>query len=322
MYAFWNPSANGVLPNTVENDARAEEIMQGLSEKGLSQGIGTSGDLVDVPFEELISAVGGAETQQNIAVINTWFNQLRNNAMAVMIAQFRHGIRNYVQADNRSVIAALRNITVQSKTMLDFMINFVGKDVKLPLRFHTVELSSADYGMDPEDNYTEAQTGTYHTLQTLGGNQAWRTFGMYTEDSPVLRRYLRFVDFQARRLGIRLVYCPKTVNHLDEIGAPVRPVWRRDGHNVVREIQTGNHAMLYVGLAFDYDAFRTLGVVETEVQPGQVPYSPLDTNFSPIIVSNLHPILCVLNTLGSFALCKIYYKALRTPVRSSPAAQS
>lgn len=323
MYSLWSSPIVGHLSSSrIEDDANIEAILAALVENGLGLQIGANMAMRVVDAEQSYSSLGGAENRQNQATTMAWLGQLKNTAEMLVGSQFRNRIREYVQADNRSVQSALRNIPpTDIRQQFDFITKFVGKDIKQPIRYHTILPDTVNYGEDPELIYSEEQTGTFHTLQRIGNAETWRTWGMYIEDTPASRRYIRYVDFKARQAGMRVVYCPKTVNHLDEISNPARPSWDLQGDRVQRSFQDGSIRLLYVALAFDYSVFRGLTTLETTVQPGQTSPDASRVSFSPIFVDNIDYVIRVLSTLGGFSLCKIFYKGFRDSRRSSPPVQ-
>jgi hypothetical protein len=322
-YTLWE--IGGSILNGVDKElnANAAPLAAAVHEHGLKVKPNTDGTFQLIPDAGSLSNVlGGAETDSNLRTLSNYLAGMRNFATSLTRAAFRHSILNHVQDGNRSVESALRNLNPGIQNMLSFMTAFMGKDVKHPLRFMSSSQNSTDYGYDPELIYSDEETGTYHTLQTLGENQAWNTWSTYLEDTPSVRRYLRYIDSIASRNGIRVVYCPKEFNHLDELSTPVRPTWAMDGERVVRQVRSDRYKLLFVSLTFDYGMFRDLTVIETDVQPGQRARAAGQMDFSPIFVDNLNAIVKVLTTLGSFAAWKIYYKDFRNSARSSQAVQS
>lgn len=323
-YNLWDIGGSFAASPNRDVDAQAHILRSAIHQHGLSVQIEHEGGFTVSPDLELqLGPIAGAESEGNLRVLATWINQIMEASRSLTRAQFRDSIRPYVQDGNRSVESALRNLNAGSvASMLDFMLAFIGKDIKLPLRLLNLAQDNTDYGFDPEMSYSEVETGTFHTLQVLGENQSIRTYGVYLEDAPVVRRYLRYIDSLAKPFGMRLVYCPKEFNHLEEISTPVRPTWTRENGQVVRQIHSDRYKLLYVVFTFDYSMFRNSTVVETEVQPGQTPRRGIDMDYTPILVDNLHSIVAVLRNLGSFASCKLYYKDYLNSVRSSQAAQS
>jgi hypothetical protein len=291
--------------------------------EGLKTRVDSDGSVsVTQDLASVVDILGGAETEGNLRTLQQYLGNMRNLMTYTVRAQFAAGIAPFVQSGNRSVESGLRNLNLGVVHMLQFMKSFVGKDIKSPIRFLPLGSNTVDHGRDPDLIYTEEQTGTYHTLQTLGENQAWAAWSTYLEDTPSLRRYIRYVDFLAQRYGMRLVYCPKQFNHMDELASPARPEWQQQGRSVVRRVQTGRYTVLLVSLAFDYGMFRDLTVVESTSQPGQRPRQASQMDYGPIFVDNLPGITKVINTMGAFPTCKIYYKDYRTSTRSSQAAPS
>lgn len=320
--ALWECST--LLHNaTKEENANAISLAAAIHEHGLLVRPNQDGTYqLATDIDSVVGGIGGAESDQNLRMLASWLNNMRNMTHYLTRGMFRNKILPYVQDGNRSVESALRNLNTGISPALTFITQFVGKDVKHPLRFLPMAAGSTDYGQDPNLVYSEEETGTYHTLQVLGENQAWHTWSTYLEDTPSVRRYLRYVDSLARRSGIRVVYCPKEFNHLEEFSTPVRPTWARHGVEVVRQVHSDRYKLLYVSLAFDYNMFRNLSVIETEVQPGQRSRGANNTDYTAILVDNLDSVAKVILTLGSFAACKIYYKDFRTSMRSSQVDQS
>lgn len=320
--ALWENSS--LLHNgTKEENANAIPLIQAIHQHGLKVRPNSDGTFqIADSIDSMTGILGGAETDNNLRNMQNMLNGMRNAMLYIHRAAFKHAITPYVQDGNRSVESAMRNMPTGIGHMLTFMKNFMGKDVKNPLRFFEIAQGSSDYGQDPELVYTDEQTGTYHTLQELGENQAWTTWSTYLEDTPSVRRYIRYVDFLARRFGIRVVYCPKEFNHLDELSTPARPTWTRNGVRMERQVQSNRYKVLFLSLAFDFNMFRELTVVETTVQPGQRMRAANTMDYSPIFVDNLNSIAKVIITLGGFTACKIYYKDFRASTRSSQAAQS
>lgn len=320
--ALWENST--LLHNaTKEENVNAISLAAAIHEHGLLVRPNADGTYqLSTDIDAVVGGIGGAESDQNLRTLASWINGMRNMTHYLIRSMFRSKVLAYVQDGNRSVESALRNMNTGIGPALNFMTQFVGKDVKHPLRFLPIASGNTDYGQDPNLVYTEEETGTYHTLQTLGENQAWSTWSTYLEDTPSVRRYLRYVDFLGRRSGIRVVYCPKEFNHLEEFSTPTRPTWVRQGAEVVRNVHADRYKLLFVSLAFDYAMFRDLSVLETSVQPGQRPRTAASIDYTAIFVDNLDAIAKVIITLGSFAACKIYYKDFRTSTRSSQAAPS
>lgn len=302
--------------------ASANALVEAIHTNGLGLRLNLDGSFETVDSATMTDTLGGAETDNNLRILSNYFNQLRNLAIVITRNQFRENVADYVQSGNRSVESALRNLQNGIPNMLEFLRNFTGKDIKLPVKYLWQAQGQTDYGQDPELTYSDVETGTYHTLQELGTNQMMKTWSTYLEDTPSLRRYLRYVDSLARQFGMRVVYCPKQFQHIEELtNVPARPNWRNDGNRVVRQVQANRFSVLYVSLSFDYGMFADLTTVETEVQPGQRRRTGDTMDYAPIFVDNLAAIVKVLTTIGSFAACKIYYKDYRNSVRSSQAAQ-
>lgn len=302
--------------------ASANALAEAIHTNGLGLRLNLDGSFETVDAAAMTDTLGGAETDNNLRVLSNYFSQLRNLAIVITRNQFRENVVDYVQSGNRSVESALRNLQNGIPNMLEFLRNFTGKDIKLPVKYLWQAQGQTDYGQDPELTYSDVETGTYHTLQELGTNQMVKTWSTYLEDTPSLRRYLRYVDSLARQFGMRVVYCPKQFQHIEELtNVPARPNWRNDGNRVVRQVQANRFSVLYVSLSFDYEMFADLTTVETEVQPGQRRRTGDTMDYTPIFVDNLAAIVKVLTTIGSFAACKIYYKDYRNSVRSSQAAQ-
>jgi hypothetical protein len=306
----------------VGTPASANSLVEAIHANGLGLKINLDGSFTPSPASVCIDALGGAENDSNLRLLTAQMSQLRNLATYVIRQQFRQNVLEYVQSGNRSVESALRNLCTGVNNMLDFLRNFLGKDIKLPVKYLWMSNTSTDYGREPELIYTEEQTGNYHTLQELGQNQAYAGWSTYLEDTPTLRRYLRFIDSVARQSGMRVLYCPKEFNHPDELaGTPTRPNWTQQNGAVVRSIRDQRYKALFVSLFFDYTMFRDLTVIETDAQPGQRPRPANQMDYGPIFVDNLASIVKVLTTIGGFAACKIYYKDYRNSARSSQAAQ-
>lgn len=322
MYPLWNVRSDVFNELTPERIAKVVPLRNALAEHGLKIRIGSNGDFT-TPAEHgpEMETLGGAETENNLRNLQSYLNNMRNFVSYANRAHFSAGIEPFVQSTNRSVQSALRNTSATISSMLSFMKNFMGRDVKNPVRGLELLNGSIDYGRDPELIYTDDETGTVHTLQTLGENQSWVTWSTHLEDTPLLRRYLRYIDFLASRFGIRLVYCPNSVRNLENGIPAVLPSWHTVNGAVVRQVHS-DYRFLYVTLAFDYTMFSGLTVLETEVQPGQRPRAAMQMDYAPIFLDNLAAIVKVCNTLGGFAACKIYYKDYRNSVRSSQAAPS
>lgn len=321
-HALWENSS--LMHNSSrEESANAISLISAIHEHGLLVRPNPDGTFqLASDIDSAVGSLGGAETDHNLRTLQNWLNAMRNASLYIERAAFRSAILPHVQEGNRSVESALRNMQSGVGHMLNFMLQFMGKDVKHPLRFLMYSSATTDYGQDPNLVYTDEETGTYHTLQALGENQAWATWSTYLEDTPTVRRYIRYVDAIARRSGMRVVYCPKEFNHLEELSTPARPTWARHGAEMVRQVQSDRYKLLYVSLAFDYNVFRDLTVIETEAQPGQRYRQASSMDYSPIFVDNLDGIAKVITTLGSFAACKIYYKDFRNSTRSSQADPS
>lgn len=321
-YPIWQINTSVYHELTPERMASAVEFKDLLHVEGLKTRIATDGSLaVTQDLSSEIDTLGGAETEGNLRQLTQYMSNMRNLITYTVRAQFAAGIAPFVQSGNRSVESGLRNLNHGMSHMLTFMKNFMGKDIKSPVKFLALSSSTTDHGQDPELVYTDAETGTYHTLQTLGENQAWQVWSTYLEDTPSLRRYLRYIDHLAKRYGMRVVYCPKQFNHMDELASPARPEWGRNGDLIVRRVQSTRYSVLYVSLAFDYATFRDLTVLESTSQPGQRPRQAAQMDYSAIFVDNLPAVAQVINTIGAFPPCKIYFKDYRNSRRSSPAAQ-
>ena len=322
-YALWELSGSVFQGNVREDNARAQTLLGAIHEHGLKVRPDPNGEFqVAADLDTLMGALSSGETEGNLRLLNNYLSCIRSAGTSIERALFRHNVLPYVQESNRSVDSALRNLNPGITNKLQFMISFVGKDIKHPLRFLEIAKVHSDYGMDPEITYSEAETGTYHTLQQLGSNEQWDTWSAYIEDSPVVRRYLRYIDSLASRYGMRLVYCPKEFTHIDEVITPARPTWNVQGGQARRVIRSDRYKLLYVSLAFDYSMFRDHTILETEAQPGQRARTASSMEYSPIFIDNLGGIAKVLTTLGSFAACKLYYKDFRNSTRSSQAAPS
>jgi len=321
-YPLWNSNTTVFHELTPERLTSAVELKDLIHTEGLKARIASDGSLaVTQDLSTEIDALGGAETEANLRQLQQWMNNMRNLMTYTVRAQFAAGIAPFVQSGNRSVESGLRNLNLGVPNMLGFIRGFMGKDIKHPVKFLGLSASTTDHGRDPDFLYTDEQTGTYHTLQTLGENQAWPVWSTYLEDTPSLRRYIRYVDHLAKRYGMRFVYCPKQFNHMDELGVPARPEWIQQHGQVVRRVQSTRYAVLFVSLAFDYDTFKDLTVLEVESQPGQRPRQAAQMDYGPIFVDNLPSIARVINTIGAFPPCKIYFKDYRNSARSSQAAQ-
>lgn len=319
-YKLWEAGSaifNGI---SSERYGVAAEMPALVHEHGLKLTYSNSWEPIIVPDRDAITNIlGGAETDRNLQSLSNHISHLRQMAAYATRMHFMHAIQEFVPASNRSVQSAIRNINPGIPHYLLFLCNFLGKDIKSPVRFLSSRSTTNDYGQDPSLTYSEEETGTYHTLQVLGDNQQWITYSGYLEDSPVSRRYIRYIDHLAQRFGMRLVYCPKGFDHLEEISEPTAPTIATQGGAVVRTVRADRYKLLFVSLAFDFSMFRDLTVIETEVQPNQPPRSAREMDYAPIFVDNLAGIVRVLTTLGAFNPCKIYYKDFRNSARSSQA---
>lgn len=323
MHTLWEISGSLFTQHNHESNARSEALIEAINTHGLSIRVSTNGHTrVESDLDSLIGTISGAETASAQHHLTAWLQNLRSTAKDITRAQFRHRMLEHVQSDNRSVNAKLRNTECRVLDMLGTIIGLVGREVKLPIRYHSVRAGSTLYGMSEEVQYSESETGNFHTLQTHGRAEQTNYYGMYVEDTPVSRRYLRYVDFLASRFGIRVLYCPKDFQHIEEICQPSLPTWTVVDDQVVRANHHDNFHLLFVALAFDRQMFESLLTVETEAQPGQTPARDSNVDYTPIFVDNLRAIVTVLTTLGSFAACKIYYKHYRTHARLSPADPS
>lgn len=302
--------------------ADVNALVAAIHTHGLGLTVNVDGSFTPCDPSITVDALGGAETDYGLRALTSQINQLRNMATSIVRQQFRQNVQEFVQQGNRSVDSALRNLSYGTNSMLDFLRNFVGKDIKLPVKYLWQSSTQNDHGRDPELVYTEEQTGTYHTLQDLGQNETQNGWSTYLEDTPTVRRYLRFVDHVARQSGMRVLYCPKEFNHLEELTTtPVRPAWNQRDGAVVRAVRDQRYKLLFVSLFFDYQMFRDLTVIETAAQPGQRPRQAINMDYGPIFVDNLAGIVKVLTTIGGFAACKIYYKDYRNFARSLQAAR-
>lgn len=309
----------GTIYSNGTSDVNA--LVSAIHTHGLGLSVNIDGTFTPRDPGVTIDALGGVESDYGLRALTSQLNQLRNLATSIVRQQFRQNVLEYVQQGNRSVDSALRNLSYGTNNMLDFLRNFVGKDIKLPVRYLWQGSTNTDYGRDPELIYTEEQTGNYHTLQDFGSNETQIGWCTYLEDTPTVRRYLRYVDHVARQSGMRVLYCPKEFNHLDELtSTPARPSWNNRDGAIVRSVRDQRYKLLFVSLFFDYQMFRHLTVIETTAQPGQRPRQAAQMDYGPIFVDNLAGIVKVLTTIGSFAACKIYYKDYRNSARSSQAA--
>lgn len=315
-----NDIGGSIYSNGNASDVNA--LVSAIHTYGLGLSVNTDGTFTPQDPGITIDALGGVESEYGLRSLTSQFNQLRNLATTIVRQQFRQNVQEFVQQGNRSVDSALRNLNFGTHNFLEFLRNFVGKDIKLPVKYLWQSSVSYDHGRDPAMTYTDEQTGTYHTLQDLGRNEAHTGWSTYLEDTPTVRRYLRYVDHVARQSGMRVLYCPKEFNHLEELTTtPARPTWNERDGAIVRAVRNQRYKLLYVSLFFDYQMFRDLTIIETTVQPGQRPRQASQMDYGPIFVDNLAGIVKVLTTIGGFAACKIYYKDYRNSVRSSQAAQ-
>lgn len=326
MLPLWNRGSSSFYEPNAEQDERLNNLPSLIAQHGLAVKLGADATHTIVEDHSvLFDQLGGDESASGLSTLSSWISSMRATAAAITRAQFRHKVTPFVQMDNRSVASHLRNMQMDTTVilLLDFLTAFIGKDIKHPLRTLEIKAVQTDYGQDDDLSYSEAETGTYHTLQRLGENSAWRVYSGYLEDSPLIRRYIRYIDFLASRFGMRLVYCPAGVASVDSIPTqPTRPSWSVVDDRVIRTVRDVQHTFLYVSLTFEYNMFSELTVVESSAQPGQRRADANSMDFTPVFVDNLEGIITVLKTLGSFALCKLYYKDFMTHRRSSPAVQS
>lgn len=308
-------------------DHRAAQVLESLGQVGLGTRVNPNGTVhPQSDVDDAFGAISGAETASNLNTLGHWFSYLNTAVDQLNAALFKEKMVPYVQHDNRSVVAAFSRRGGESVNgMLELMMQFVHKDIKHPVRTllhingNDNTIASADYNhfMDDELVYTEAETGTYHTLlSTAHPADRVRTYSVYLEDTPLVRRYLRYIDSMALRHGVRLVYCPKTFDHLEEIAAATKPTWSVVDDRVIRQHRGTRYRALVVSLAFVYDAFSPLTRVETEVQPNQRAREAQSMNYTPVVTEYLDTFVHVLKQLGAFSVCKIYYKGSRTPARS------
>lgn len=283
--------------------------------------ISSTGLSAPVEPNAAFGTIGGQETSHNLSTLGQWVNYLNSSAEQITLGLFREALLPHVQADNRSVQAALTRLSRDRiDNLVSLIVNFVNKDIKHPIRtLGTVSLAGAstDHVCNPEIIYTEEQTGTYHTLLQPGNRaSSIMTWSGYLEDTPLVRRYLRYVDHLASPAGIRVVYCPKVFGAMEDLGSISRPSWNVREGEAVRAVQEGPYKALFVSLAFDYNLFGMLTRVETIVQPDQRFRDCTEMNYGPVVVHYLDSFINVLKQLGAFSTCKIYYKAFRPPVRS------
>lgn len=296
-------------------------IQDSVHEHGLGTQVSSTGLTSPVEPNAAFGAIGGQETSHNLSVLGQWINYLNSSAEQITLGLFREALLPHVQADNRSVQAAFMRLNRDRiEDLISLVVIFVNKDIKHPIRTLAavpLSVSITDHVYNPELTYTEEQTGNYHTLIQPGSRaSSIKTWSGYLEDTPVVRRYLRYIDHLASPVGIRVVYCPKIFEEIEGLGTISRPSWILREGGIVREVQEGPCKALFVSLAFDYNLFGMLTRVETEVQPNQRFRDCTEMNYSPVVVQYLDSFIDVLKQLGAFSTCKIYYRASRPPVRS------
>lgn len=309
------------------DDHTCEQILEALGQSGLGTRVNAQGLTAQTDVDDAFAALGGAETSSNLHALNQWFSHLQQSADYLTRGLFKERMIPYIQHDNRSVVAAIgRSSSTDSVNgMLAFIAGYVHKDIKHPIRTlplqsnngPSVSVSDYNHQLDDDLQYTEAETGTYHTLISRHHPaDRVKTYSVYLEDTPLVRRYLRYIDSIAIRHGVRLVYCPKTFDHLEEVDAVARPTWTCVDDCIIRQHRGTRYRALFVSLAFVYDAFSPLTRVETEVQPNQRVREAQSMTYTPVVVEYLDTFVHVLKQLGAFSVCKIYYKGSRTPARS------
>lgn len=330
-YTLLNSSASAILRTFATNPPNPEltighDILEAIQVNGLGVRIGSAGIAGQTDVDDAFATLGGAETANNLSTLTHWFNYLNVSADQLTRMLFKENLTPFVQHDNRSVIAAFGRSSVSEsvQNMLAFIMSYVGKDIKHPIRTllweQTGQVNSSTYNHTMQSNltYSEEEVGTYPSLLPVE-SQASRvtTYNTYLEDTPLVRRYLRYLDSIATRYGIRVVYCPKSFDNLDDLSSLARPTWRiTEEDQVVRQHRGTRHRALFVSMAFSYETFAPLTVVETEVQPGQTPLSVGSIIYTPVVAEYAGAFVHVLKQLGAFSVCKIYYKGSRTPARS------
>lgn len=332
-HPLYSSTSNTVLRNLssrtlAEGETPAQDVLDAIGRLGVGTRLNADASInANADVADLFAALGGVESQSSLNSLGSMIGQMQNAADALNQALFKERLTPYLQADNRSVQAAFsRRNNTSVAHMLSFILSFVHKDIKHPIRTLAdttgrngtlVSNSTYSHRMDVDLTYSDEETGTYHTL--LNPDQPANsavTWNVYLEDTPLLRRYLRYIDHLASQHGVRLIYCPKTFGHLEELDSVSRPTWAVVGDTMMRQYRgPNNYRALFVSLSFVYAAFSPFTRVETEVQPGQRVRDAESMNYTPVVSEYLDAFVQVIKQLGAFSVCKIYYKASRTPER-------
>lgn len=330
-YTLFNSSAASVLRTFATSPPNPEitlgqDILDSVAANGLGVRVSHTGINGQQDVDDAFAALGGAETASNLNVLGHYFNYMNVSADQLTRLLFKERMTPFVQHDNRSVIAAFGRSSVSEsvQNMLAFILSYVGKDIKHPIRTllweQTGLVNSSTYNHTMQENleYSEEEVGTYPSLLPVGGSASRvTTYNTYLEDTPLVRRYLRYLDYIGSRYGIRVVYCPKSGDNLDDLSSLARPTWRvTDDDKVLRQHRGTRYCALFVSLGFSYEMYSPLTVVETEAQPTQTRQAVNGMVYTPVVAEYAGAFVHVLKQLGAFSVCKIYYKGSRTPARS------
>jgi hypothetical protein len=275
------------------------------------------------PHPEVVSQMAGQDNSGTLSTMRQGVDNLRNISMRINAAVFAQWARP-VLPQTRPVEAALQRIVQgtaghRMDPFMDLIIKFLRKDIKHPIRNLPIFDASIGFGMGVPTNpaFSEA-IGTLGEVYSVGPRRA---SGTVVEDTPVIRRYLRYLNYLARQTGMHVVWMPTSFDTHPAIRAATVSVQMTNGQpRILGEPQRLRGLAVY--LLGDYLRWAPLSRYEFLQQPGQVMLEDPNMSYVPILNAHLPSISAALLTLGAFSPCKIFYKDFRAQTSSRQADPS
>lgn len=276
-----------------------------------------------IPFQgegvnqAVVSEMSGQDSSGTLSVMRQGVDNLRNLSMRINASIFAQWARP-VLPQTRPVEAALQRIVQgtaghRMDPFLDLIIKFLRKDIKHPIRNLPIFDATISFGMGVPANtpFSEA-IGTLGEVYSVGPRRA---SGTVIEDTPVTRRYIRYLNYLARQTGMHVVWVPVSFDTNPEVRSAVVSVQMTGGQpRILGAPQRLRGLAVY--LLGDYLRWAPLSRYEFSQQPGQVMLEDPGMSYVPILNAHLPSISAALLTLGAFSPCKIFYKDFRAQTSS------
>lgn len=289
-----------------------------------SDGAGISALPGPEPSLEVVGEMAGTDDRNKLNLLTNGVSNLRVLGWRINAAIFGERMAPLLP-DTKPVKAALErhlcgSLTTSMDPLVDLIIKFYRKDIKHPIRNLKTTVVSVTWGLS-----VPATLPFSETIGTLGEAKVGMTrrHGVATvvEDTPVVRRYIQYLNHLAQRQGLLVLWAPTSfaTDPIEQsVNIEVRGGEDSSGNRVRINNTERQHRALTVFLFGDYERFHGISRYEFAQQPGQGFPSDAEMCYIPLFNECVVQVATALSTLGAFSPCKIFYKNFRQQVSSQP----